>query len=92
MVLPDDVGAVLRLEGWVRRHIRKTFWLRWHGRTGRRRALQQLGLRGKSLQIAGSGRGAWRIAKSPQMHKALSVATLRRYGFLMPSDLRVPSR
>jgi group II intron reverse transcriptase/maturase len=88
----DDVRAVQRLEGWIRRHIRKTFWLRWHGRRGRRRRLGQLGLHGESLRIAGSGRGAWRLAMSPQMHSALNNATLRRYGFLMPSDLRVPSR
>jgi RNA-directed DNA polymerase len=90
--IADDIGAVLRLESWIRRHIRKTFWLRWHGRRGRRRALQHLGLRGESLRIAGSGRGAWRLAMSPQLHAALNTATLRRYGFLMPSDLRVPSR
>lgn len=88
----QDVRAVLRLEGWIRRHMRKLFWLRWHDRKGRRRRLAQLGLRGRPLQVASSRRGAWRVAKSPSLHVALSTATLRRYGFWVPSDLPVPIR
>ncbi len=34
------------LEGWIRRHIRKCFWLRWHQLAGRLRRLRQLGVRG----------------------------------------------
>lgn len=78
---------VFDLEGWVRRHIRKCFWLRWHNRKGRRNALWRLGLRGQLLKTASSSRGAWRIAKSPTLHTALCNATLRRYGFWVPSDL-----
>lgn len=88
----EDVREVIQLNGWIRRHIRKLFWLRWHDRHGRRRRLEQLGLRGAQLKIARSRRGAWRIAKCPQLQMALSVATLRRYGFWVPSDLPVPSR
>ena len=75
------------LEGWIRRHIRKCFWLRWHDRRGRERNLRQLGVTGKSLGVAASGRGAWRIARQPELQQALSNSTLRRYGFLFPSDL-----
>ncbi len=32
------------LESWVRRHIRKCFWLRWHDTRGRLRKLRQLGI------------------------------------------------
>lgn len=88
----EDVGAVLRLEGWIRRHMRKLFWLRWHDRMGRRRRLHRLGLRGAALQTASSRRGAWRLAKSPSLHMALSKTTLRRYGFWVPSDLPIPLR
>lgn len=88
----EEVRAVLRLEGWTRRHMRKLFWLRWHDRKGRRRRLQQLGLRGAALKVASSRRGAWRIAKSPSLQRALSNATLHRYGFWVPSDLPVPIR
>ena len=85
--LAEARGPIYGLEGWVRRHIRKCFWLRWHGRAGRERRLRNLGLSGRALGVATSGRGAWGVAKQPEMHKALSNATLLRYGFLLPSDL-----
>lgn len=75
------------LEPWVRRHIRKCFWLRWHDRAGRLRRLRHLGLRGPALGVATSRRGAWGVAKQPELHRALNNAILRRYGFLLPSDL-----
>lgn len=80
----DRIG---RVEGWIRRHIRKWFWVRWHNWRGRRQALRQLRLRGHLLQTAHSGRGAWRVARSPSLHTALSTAVLRRQGFWLPSDL-----
>ena len=85
--LAEARGPIYALEGWVRRHMRKCFWLRWHGTKGRLRRLRQLGLRGKALGVATSGRGAWGIAKQPELHQALSNAVLRRHGFLLPSDL-----
>ncbi len=83
---------VFDLEGWIRRHIRKCFWLRWHNWRGRRKALERLGLRGRLLNTAHSSRGAWRIARSPSINMALGNARLRRHGFLMPSDLAASSR
>src|SRR6266852_5822537 len=80
-------APVRELEGWVRRHIRKCFWLRWHGRKGRLRNLRRLGLRGRALGVATSRRGAWRVAAQPELHQALSNTALRRTGFLFPSDL-----
>jgi RNA-directed DNA polymerase len=87
--LAEARGPIYGLEGWVRRHIRKCFWLRWHGTAGRLRRLRHLGLRGKALGVATSGRGAWGIAKQPELHRALSNAVLRQHGFLLPSDLAV---
>ena len=75
------------LEGWVRRHIRKCFWLRWHGTRGRLRNLRRLGLRGRSLGVATNSRGAWRIAAQPELQQALNNSVLSRHGFLFPSDL-----
>lgn len=80
---------IFRLEGWIRRHIRKCFWIRWHSAVGRERALRRLGLRGRMLKVAFSSRGAWHLAGTGSLHTALSNAVLRRYGFLMPSDLAV---
>lgn len=80
---------IFRLEGWIRRHIRKCFWLRWHSSTGRERALRRFGLHGRMLKVAFSSRGAWHLARTGSLNTALSNAVLRRYGFLMPSDLAV---
>jgi len=87
--LAEDRRPIFRLEGWIRRHIRKCFWLRWHSAVGRERALRRLGLRGRMLKVAFSSRGAWHLAGTGSLHKALANAVLRRYGFLMPSDLAV---
>jgi group II intron reverse transcriptase/maturase len=85
--LAEARGPLTGLEKWVRRHIRKCFWLRWHDRRGRLRRLRHLGLSGSALGVATSRRGAWGVAKQPELHRALNNATLRRYGFLLPSDL-----
>jgi len=85
--LAENRKQIFRLEGWIRRHIRKCFWLRWHSRKGRERKLRQLGLRGRMLKVAFSSRGAWHLAGTGSLQTALCNRTLRRYGFLMPSDL-----
>jgi RNA-directed DNA polymerase len=36
--LAEDARPVLRKERWIRRHIRKCFWQRWHSPSGRMRA------------------------------------------------------
>jgi group II intron reverse transcriptase/maturase len=85
--LAEARRPIVELEGWVRRHIRKCFWLRWHDRKGRERNLRRLGLKGTALGVATSHRGAWRVAAQPELHQALSNAALRRHGFLFPSTL-----
>ena len=85
--LAEERRPIFRLEGWIRRHIRKCFWIRWHSAVGRERALRRLGLRGRMLKVAFSWRGAWHLAGTGSLQTALSNAVLRRYGFLMPSDL-----
>ena len=78
---------IFRLEGWLRRHIRKCFWLRWHSAAGREHALRRLGVHRRVLKTVRTGRGAWFMANTSTMNAGLKVQTLRRYGFLMPSDL-----
>jgi len=85
--LAEQRQSIFGLEGWIRRHIRSCFWQRWHDWRGRKRHLRRLGLRGRLLKVAHSSKGAWPIARSPSLQTALSNAVLRRYGFLMPSDL-----
>ena len=85
--LAENRRPILRLEGWIRGHILACFWQRWHGPEGTERQLRQLGLRGQMVKIAGSSGGAWHLARTGSLQTALLNATLRRYGFLMPSDL-----
>jgi RNA-directed DNA polymerase len=85
--LAEERRPIFRLEGWIRRHIRKCFWLRWHSPEGRETALRRLGLKGRMLKAAWSSRGAWHLAGTGTLHTALSNRTLHRYGFLVPSDL-----
>jgi group II intron reverse transcriptase/maturase len=85
--LAEDRRNIFGMEGWIRRHIRKCFWLRWHDWRGRLRRLRSLGLRGRLLKVAHSSRGAWPLAATGSLHTALNNRLLRRYGFVMPSDL-----
>jgi group II intron reverse transcriptase/maturase len=88
--LAEQRRPIFRLEGWIRRHIRKCFWLRWHSSEGRERALGRLGVHPRLLQTVRSSRGAWFMAATSTVNQGLKSATLRRFGFLMPSDLAVP--
>ena len=85
--LAEERRNIFDLEGWIRRHMRKCFWQRWHSVAGRLRHLKQLGARGRMLKVAFSSKGAWRIARSGTLQTVLNNETLRRHGFLMPSDL-----
>ena len=85
--LAEERRNIFELEGWIRRHIRKCFWLRWHDWRGRQKKLTKLGLCGRRLKVVHSSKGAWRIAKSPSLNQALNNRILRRLGFLVPSDL-----
>lgn len=75
---------VTDLSGWIRRHMRKCFWQRWHHPRGRLNALQRLGLRGQILGMAHSAKGAWAIAQHWVMTSALKNKTLQRHGFTLP--------
>lgn len=82
--LTERRWEVTNLSGWIRRHMRKCFWLRWHHPRGRLNALRQLGLRGTILGMAYSAKGAWAIARHWVMNRALPNQTLNRYGFTLP--------
>ncbi|MFA5285648.1 MAG: hypothetical protein WC347_08635, partial [Smithellaceae bacterium] len=58
----------------------------WYDWKGRPKKLRALGCTPRQCKTAHSSKGAWRTAKSPSLQTALSNATLRRYGFLMPSE------
>lgn len=80
----SQTQSVIELSGWIRRHIRKFLWQRWHHPEGRRAALQRLGIKGRDLTIARSSRGAWPNAKSRVLHRALSNKYLQSEGYTLP--------
>lgn len=82
--LTERLWEVTDLSGWIRRHMRKCFWLRWHHPRGRLNALKRLGLHGEILGMAYSAKGAWAIARHWVMTRALKTKTLERYGFTLP--------
>jgi RNA-directed DNA polymerase len=86
--LAQERRPLFAREAWLRRHIRKCFWIRWHSSAGRRAALQRLGVRpDQARRAAASGRGAWRMARHPMMHTALNNQRLLHSQLFMPSDL-----
>ena len=85
--LAEDRTNILRIEPWIRRHIRCCFWQRWHSSEGRYKNLRKLGASPKLAQAAFSSAGAWSMARNGAVQKALSNATLRKHGFVVPSDL-----
>lgn len=85
--LADWRREVEDLSGWIRRHMRKCFWQRWHHPRGRLNALKRLGVRGRALGNAYCARGAWAMARNPALQKALKNATLDHYGFILPWTL-----
>lgn len=89
--LADWRREVTDCSGWIRRHMRKCFWLRWHSARGRYKALYRLGIRGRALGTAASSYGAWALARDPTLQHALNNATLRRHGFILPWELSTAS-
>ncbi len=85
--LADWQREVANLTGWIRRHMRKCFWLRWKTPRGRRNALKRLGVAQRALGNAWSSRGAWAMARHYVLHHSLKNETLRQHGFIIPWDI-----
>jgi RNA-directed DNA polymerase len=68
-------SVLLSLDEWIRRRLRNLQWKQW--KRGKRKfsELTRLGVSQElSANTAGSGKGPWRISKSPAMHWALNIA------------------
>lgn len=75
------------LSKWIRRHLRKLCWQRWHNRHGRLNAFKRLGVPRHQQNIAKCSRGAWRMAKHPTVHRAIPNRRITEWGFHLPVDL-----
>ena len=83
----EEQRNMVQLSGWIRRHMRKCFWQRWHSASGRLAALTRLGIPPSRRKVAHSSRGAWRMGRTPVVQEALNNRTLKRYGLITPTDL-----
>jgi RNA-directed DNA polymerase len=83
--------SVLRtLDEWIRRRLRAIAWKQWKYGHARFAELRRRGVgRDLAAQTAGSPHGPWRLAVSPALHIALSVAAFRSFG--LPS-VAIPQR
>ncbi|MGR9053773.1 MAG: group II intron maturase-specific domain-containing protein [Gammaproteobacteria bacterium] len=72
--------------GWMRRHMRKYFWQRWHNKRGRKNALIRLKAKPCHLRQTSVSVGEWRMARSPMLHTVLNNVRLKRWGLWLPSD------
>lgn len=84
--LCEQRRPIFALEGWMRRHMRKYFWQRWHNRKGRENALRRLRAKPYHQKQASGSAGAWRVARRPMLQTVLDKARLRRWGLYVPSD------
>jgi len=82
--LADRRWNLRPISGWIRRHMRKCFWLRWRTPRGRINALKRLGINHRAQGIAYSGLGAWRLSRTWALQGALSNNVLSKYGFILP--------
>ena len=74
---PEELIALTQ---WVRRRLRAAFWRQWKTLRHRRAALTSLGVSGRLLNTAASGRGPWHIAKSKALSVGLSNAYFKSLG------------
>jgi RNA-directed DNA polymerase len=81
--LADTPSVFQELDEWLRRRLRQLLWKRWKRPATRQRNLVALGVPARTAhEASSSGRGTWRIAASPPVHQALSLAYWRHQGLL----------
>lgn len=79
--LADAKKTLLGIEEWTRRRLRLCLWTQWKRIKTRYRELRSLGVsHSKAIEIANSRKGAWRITKTPHIHKALGNAYWQEQG------------
>jgi group II intron reverse transcriptase/maturase len=84
--LADERYWRMDISRWIRRHIRKCFWLRWHNAKGRKRRLRKLGVPESVIATCPLHGAAWPTSTHPAVNMALRNKTLKQYRFLVPSD------
>lgn len=83
-----DTPSVLEgLDCWIRRRLRMCLLKQWKQPKTRLRELVKLGVpREKAVLISSSGKGYWRLARTPQLHKALGLKYWKEKGLVSLAD------
>ena len=78
----EEVKTTLRdLDKWLRRRVRACYWKQWRRSKTRLKKLKSLGLSNRAArQFSLSGKGAWRLAKTSGVQRALSIEYLTEAG------------
>jgi len=77
----ETPSVFAHLDQWLRRRLRQCQWKQWKRVRTKARALVSLGInRGQACRWASSRRGAWRVAGSPILQRALPTAYWRHLG------------
>lgn len=83
----DSRSPIEKLDGWVRRHLRKLLWRQWKRPMTRTKRLMQAGLsRETARKTALNGRGAWWCAGSTYLNRALPKRFFDRLGLVSLVD------
>lgn len=72
------------LNGWIRRHMRKCIWQRWHNWKGRLNWLRKLGVPEDDLGLAFTSEGAWPTSKRSVLSRCLGNQRLKDWGLIIP--------
>jgi group II intron reverse transcriptase/maturase len=76
-------GIFESLDGWIRRKVRAILWRQWKKPRTRYKRLIALGLKEiAARRMSYSSKGAWRMAKTPGMHKAISNRVIEMMGYV----------
>ncbi|WP_198301434.1 group II intron maturase-specific domain-containing protein [Vitreoscilla filiformis] len=75
--------SVPGLDEWIRRRMRSVYWKRWKGSRTKIRELLRLGVnRRMAFRHGLSGKGNWRMARSPGLRIALTNERLHETGLV----------
>lgn len=80
-------GIFEELDGWIRRHLRKTLWRQWKRSVTRARNLMRLGLSEvRAWTSATNGRGSWWNSGASHLNQALPKKRFDRLGLISLLD------
>jgi RNA-directed DNA polymerase len=85
----ETPDVLMYLTRWVRLRLRAALWRQWKTPRRRRAALLQLGVHPRlASNTAGSGRGAWYLARTKALSVGLSNSYFKSLGFPSLTEVR----